>query len=76
MCKVIIEKPQEKAGFIIFNHIYSRNNDKFTLMDLKAELMQYGLNMTDRELQREINSLIENGAVSPRIGCYKRITML
>ena len=59
MCKVIIEQPKEKSGFIIFNHIYSRTSEIFTTQSLLAELRQYGLNISERELQNEINGLIE-----------------
>ncbi len=76
MCKVIIGCPEEKAGFIIFNHLYSRNSERFTLQELLHELLQYGLNISEKELQKEIDLLIEDGAVSQRVGHYKRIAML
>lgn len=76
MCKVVIERPKEKAGFIIFNHLYSRKSENFTIHDLLAELMHYGLNISEKELQNEINTLIDDGAVSQRVGHYKRMAML
>lgn len=76
MCKVVIEKPREKTGFIIFNHLYSRKSEVFTIHDLLGELMQYGLNISEKELQYEINLLINDGAVSQRVGHYKRVAML
>lgn len=76
MCKVIIGCPEKKAGFIIFNHLYSRSSEMFTLQDLLHELLQYGLNISEKELQKEIDLLIEDGAVSQRVGHYKRIAML
>lgn len=76
MCKVIIDRPEEKAGFIIFNHLYSRKDEDFTLQDLLPELEPYGLNMSEENLQREINTLIRDGAVSQRVGHYTRIAML
>lgn len=76
MCKVVIERPREKAGFIIFNHLYSRKSEIFTIHDLLNELMQYGLNISETELQNEINILIDDGAVSQRVGHYKRVAML
>lgn len=76
MCKVVIERPREKTGFIIFNHLYSRKSEIFTIHDLLNELMQYGLNITETELQNEINILIDDGAVSQRVGHYKRVAML
>lgn len=76
MCKVIISQPMEKAGFIIFNHLYSRASECFTLQNLLEELVQYGLNISKKDLQKEIDLLIEDGAVSPRVGHYKRMAML
>lgn len=76
MCKVVINKPQERAGFIIFNHLYSRQSDIFTLQDLLPELGQYNLYLSEKELQHEINLLIDDGAVSQRVGHYKRVAML
>ena len=76
MCKVIISQPAGKAGFIIFNHLYSRKKEDFTLQDLSDELTQYGLNISRKELQKEIDLLIEDGAVSPRVGHYRRMAML
>lgn len=40
------------------------------------ELLQYGLNLSEKELQKEIDLLIEDGAVSQRVGHYKCIAML
>ena len=39
MCKVVIDRPEENAGFIIFNHLYSREKDTFTVQSLAEELM-------------------------------------
>ena len=76
MCKVVIKKPEEKRGFIIFNHVYSRKNANFTIQDLKAELQSYGLQIQDADLQKEVNVLVERGVVSQRVGFYKRVSML
>lgn len=76
MCKVIISSPEKKAGFIIFNHLYARTSENFTLQDLLQELVNYGLRMSEKELQKEIDLLVEDGAVSRRVGHYKRIAML
>ncbi len=76
MCKVIIKSPEKKAGFIIFNHLYARASESFTLQDLLQELVKYGLKMSDQDLQKEIDLLVEDGAVSQRVGHYKRIAML
>lgn len=76
MCKVVIDRPEENAGFIIFNHLYSREKDTFTVQSLAEELMQYHLEISPSELQREINLLIEDGAVSQRVGHYRRMAML
>lgn len=70
------QQPRKKAGFIIFNHLYARTSENFTLQDLSRELVSYGLKMSDKELQKEIDLLVEDGAVSQRVGHYKRIAML
>lgn len=76
MCKVLISNPKEKVGFIIFNHLYSRKSENFTIQELLNELKQYGLCLSEKELQNEINTLIDDGAVSQRVGYYKRMVML
>lgn len=76
MCKVVIKQPQEKAGFIICNHLYSRQSERFTTPVLLNELRQYGLDLSEEELQDEINMLIDDGAISQRVGYYKRMAML
>lgn len=76
MCKVIIKSPEKKAGFIIFNHLYARTSERFTLQDLLQELVKYGLRMSEKDLQKEIDLLVEDGAVSQRVGYYKRMAML
>ena len=76
MYQVVIDKPKEKAGFIIFNHLYSREQDTFTIQSLAEELLQYHLVLSQSELQTEINMLIEDGVVSQRVGYYKRMAML
>lgn len=76
MYQVVIDKPKEKAGFIIFNHLYSREQDTFTIQSLAEELLQYHLELSQSELQTEINMLIEDGVVSQRVGYYKRMAML
>ena len=76
MYQVVIDKPKEKAGFIIFNHLYSREQDTFTIQSLAEELLQYHLELSQSELQTEINMLIEDGVVSQRVGYYKRMATL
>lgn len=76
MSKVVIKHPREHVGFIIFNHLYSRQSGEFTVPALSDELKQYGLDLSRDELQDQINELIEDGAVSQRVGYYKRMAMV
>ena len=76
MCKVVIKKPEERVGFIMYNHLYTRNDDSFTVPQLTSELKQYHLNLTPEEVQREIDSFLCDGLVTRNFNGYTRTAML
>lgn len=76
MCKVIVEKPNSNVGFILYNHLFSREDEFFTLDELEHELKQYHVNVGKDVIRTEINSMISAGMVVQRVENYKRIAML
>ena len=71
MCKVIVENPKENIGFVLFNHIFARESDDFTIDNLMEELGDF--EYTRDELRRGVNLLFEDGVISQRVGCYHRL---
>ena len=77
MCKVIVKEPKKNAGFIIYNHLYSRNEASFTLDILKRELdQQYHLVVEESALKIEIANMLKKGIVTRCVGGYKRTALL
>ena len=76
MCKVIIERSEEKTGFMVSNHLFSRKGADFTIQQLNDELKQYDFELQEGDLQRVVNSLVDDGVVPQRVGYYKRVSML
>lgn len=70
MCKVFIGEEEKKLGFILYNHLYAREQRNFTTKDLIPELRKYNLDFTQEELQEEIDNLISNGSVRYSVGHY------
>ena len=70
MCKVIVKNPKENIGFVLFNHIFARESDDFTIDDLMEELDNF---YTRDELRKGINLLFEDGVISHRVGYYQRL---
>ncbi len=70
MCKVFIGEAEKKLGFILYNHLYAREQKDFTTKDLMQELGKYNLDFTQKELQEEIDNLVSNGSVTYSVGHY------
>lgn len=66
MCKVIINKPYENIPFILYNHIYSRKSDTFSLEELSHEICRYELYLDAKDLEDELYHYLENGMLSKR----------
>ena len=70
MCKVFIGEAEKRLGFVLYNHLYAREQSDFTTRDLIPELKKYNLDITQENLQKEIDDLVTNGIVSQRVGHY------
>lgn len=63
MCKVILNDANKNVEFIIYNHLFSKNNYKFTVAQLVEELRQYNLELSQEFVQTEIDTFIQSGLV-------------
>ena len=70
MCRILIGESEKKLGFVLYNHLYTRKKRDFTTLDLVSELKKYNLSFTQKELQKEIDALVNNGSISQRVGHY------
>lgn len=70
MCKVVVNDAKKDAEFILYNHLFSRENYKFTVSQLVKELQDYNLNLTQEFVQAEIDDFIEAGLVNQNFRCY------
>lgn len=70
MCRVMVKKPEENVEFIIYNHIFSKVDYKFTISQLAEELHQYNLNLPQKYIQSEINAFIKSGLVYQNFQYY------
>lgn len=70
MCRVIINDSKRDAEFIIYNHLFSRTNYKFTISQLAAELQEYNLDLSLEYVQAEIDSFVEAGLVNQNFRAY------
>lgn len=70
MCTVILEKPGQNVDFIMYNHLFSKSNYKFTVKQLYNELAQYGIDVTEETIESKIENWIKSGVVKENIGYY------
>ena len=70
MSKVIVKDSNKNVDFIIYNHLFSRNNYKFTVNELVNELKQYNLELSTEYVQKEIDDFIKSGLVNQRFRSY------
>ena len=66
MCKVIVKDIDNNVGFVIYNHLFSKEKYGyvFTTEGLRRELRQYNLNLSTDAVQHQINSMVRAGLVS------------
>lgn len=66
MCKVIVKNIDNNVGFVIYNHLFSKEKYGyvFTTEGLRKELRQYNLNLSTNAVQQEVDSMIKAGLVS------------
>ena len=70
MCKVIVKDSNKNVDFIIYNHLFSRNNYKFTVNELVNELKLYNLELSTEYVQKEIDDFIKSGLVNQSFRSY------
>lgn len=70
MCTVILEKPKQNVDFIMYNHLFSKANYKFTIQQLYEELAQYGIGVTEDIVKNKIENWIKSGVVKQNIDYY------
>lgn len=61
MCKVVLKESVDNTGFIIYNHLFSKNSYKFTTSQLVNELQQYNLHLSQERVQKEIDGFVKSG---------------
>ena len=70
MCKVVLKESVDNTGFIIYNHLFSKNSYKFTTIQLVNELQQYNLHLSQEMVQREIDEFIRSGLINQNFRSY------
>lgn len=70
MCRVVISDSKRDTEFIIYNHLFSRLNYKFTISQLVTELQAYNLNLSQEYVQAEIDGFVEAGLVNQNFRSY------
>lgn len=70
MCKVVLKESVDNTGFIIYNHLFSKNSYKFTTSQLVNELQQYNLHLSQEKVQREIDEFIRSGLINQNFRSY------
>lgn len=72
MCKVIVKNPRDNVGFILYNHLYSREKGTFTIDEIINELKHYHLSLSEDDVQSELNNMVRDGIVIRNFGSYTR----
>lgn len=70
MCKVVLKESVDNIGFIIYNHLFSKNSYKFTTSQLVNELQQYNLHLSQERVQKEIDGFVKSGLVNQNFRSY------
>ena len=76
MCKVIVVRPKEYDDFILYNHMYSRKAESFTINEIVEEMSGYQIHMSEKEVQSKVNDMVKEGMVIRNIGSYSRAVMV
>ena len=66
MCKVRVKNIDNNVGFVIYNHLFSKEKYGyvFTTEGLRRELRQYNLNLSTNVVQHGVDSMVKAGLVS------------
>lgn len=71
MTKLRIKVSKDNAPFIIYNHLFVKE-ELFTIDELKAELLeQYGLDVDKNFIKSEIEEYLKSGLVVHSFDKYK-----
>lgn len=72
MCIALVKEPKKSVGMIIYNFIFSNEkyNDNFTVAQIASGVRKLGLDITDADVQNEIDTYIENGLISQNLKGY------
>ena len=70
MCKVVLKESVDNTGFIIYNHLFSKNSYKFTTSQLVNELQQDNLHLAHDRVQIELDGLGRSGGVNQNFRSY------
>lgn len=71
MTKLRIKVSKDTAPFIIYNHLFVKE-ERFTINELQTELLeQYGLDVDKNFIKSEIEEYIKSGLVVHSLDKYK-----
>lgn len=70
MCMVSVDNTSNYTDFIIYNHIFSKENYSFTAKSLKKDLTKYNVNLTESEVQKKISRMVRHGLLNQGVGNY------
>jgi hypothetical protein len=71
MCQVVLKNPEDMAGFILYNHLFSQQNYRFTINDLVIELKQnYHLSLNQNEIRKQVSDWVSTGLVRENMKDY------
>lgn len=73
---MLIKLSKKSAGMIIYNLIFSNEkyNDYFTVAQIASGVRKLGFDITDDDIQNEIDSYMENNLISQSLKGYSILT--
>lgn len=72
MCIALVKEPKKSIGMIIYNFIFSNENDNddFTVAQVASGIRKFGFDITDTDVQKEIDNYIETGLINQNLKGY------
>jgi hypothetical protein len=72
MCQIEVKVSKKNAKFVLYNHLFSKGKQSFSLDELQSELETlYGLEMETSELKNEIDDYLNSGLVIHDLNRYE-----
>lgn len=72
MCMLEVKVSKKNAKFIIYNHLYSKGKQSFSIEELRDELKTlYGLEMNSSDLRYELDDYLDSGLVIHNLNKYE-----